>query len=172
MGSEDQQVNPSSHGASDAGSRRSNTTMSRRALLTTGGAALASGIAGCLGNTAGKTGGEDLPKATFRHRYKLSGVGTGGPFVAAIEKGIWEEEGIDVSFEMSSGSYAAAKSVASGKDKFGNGGVASVMGLREQGQSLVLIGQLYNPMGGVVTTGDQGIEYWTDLEEHIIGEFP
>lgn len=141
-------------------------------LLATSGVAIASGITGCLGNIVGKTGGEELPEVTFRHRYKLSGVGTGGPFVAATEKGIWEEEGLNVSFETSSGSYAAAKSVASGKDKFGNGGVASVMGLREQGQSLVLIGQLYSPMGGVVTTGERGIESWADLEGHTIGEFP
>lgn len=144
-------------------------TPSRRQLLAAGGAVAAGGLSGCLGVIGGTD--DEMAEITYRHRYKRAGIGT-GMNDAAVALGAWEDQGLDVSFETSSGSYAAAKSVAAGKDMFGNGGVAAPLGLRQQGEDLVILGQLYSPMGGVVSTGEHGIETWGDLEGKTIGTFP
>lgn len=141
---------------------------SRRAFLATGAAASVASLVGCLG---GSSVDEEMPSITFRHRYKRTGIGS-GKYDAAIEMGIWEEEGLDVSFKTSSGSQAAAKSVANGKDMFGNGGASAPLGLGDQEQELVIIGQLYEPMGGVQTTGEHGITSWKDLEGKTVGQYP
>lgn len=153
----------------DSNATSATPSTSRRRLLAAGGAVAAGGLSGCLG-VFGESG-EEMPAITYRHRYKRAGIGT-GMSDAAVALGAWEDQDLDVSFETSSGSYAAAKSVASGKDMFGNGGVAAPLGLRQQGESLVILGQLYNPMGGVVSPGEHGIETWQDLEGKTVGTFP
>lgn len=150
---------------------------SRRAVLLSAGSGLTAALAGCTGGSAtDRTTDEtttqaSLPDVTYRGRFKRVGL---APAVndAAIKMGIWEEEGLDVSYETSSGSQAAAKSVASGKDQFGNGGIAAVLQLIEQGAPLTVIGQISGPMGGVVSLESAGISDWTDLEGKVVGRFP
>ena len=55
---------------------------------------------------------------------------------------------------------------------FGNAGISTVLGLNQEGADLVVIGQLLDPMGGVVTTGEQGITTWSDLEGKTVGKYP
>jgi NitT/TauT family transport system substrate-binding protein len=141
--------------------------------LVAGGVTAGATLTGCMGILESNDGEttEELTELTYRHRYKRTGIGT-GLNDAGVELGTWEEEGLDVSFETSSGSKAAAPSVASGKDMFGNAGLSTVLGLNEEGADLVVIGQLLDPMGGVVTTGEQGITTWSDLEGKTVGQYP
>ncbi|WP_411968087.1 ABC transporter substrate-binding protein [Haloferax sp. YSSS75] len=168
---------------------------SRRAILAATGAGIATAISGCLGAT-GSTGGseettteessatattdaenESTPEAserqdiTYRGRFKRVGL---APAVndGGIALGAWREQGLDVEYVTSSGAQAAAKSVASGKEKFGNGGIMAVLQLIESGAPLVVLGQVADPMGGVVSLKETGIESWTDLEGKVVGMFP
>jgi len=167
-------VTRNEYASSGAGRARSGTehrsaTTSRRGFLVGAGATTLATLAGCIGNIGGDDG--STQQVTYRHRYKRTGIGT-GLNDAGVELGTWEEEGLDVSFETSSGSKAAAQSVASGNDMFGNAGISTVLGLNQEGADLVVIGQLLDPMGGVVTTGEQGITTWSDLEGKTVGKYP
>lgn len=147
----------------EAGTAR---TVTRRTFLATGAALSLGSLAGCLGSASDDN---ELTEVTFRHRYARTDIGAGA-FDTAIEMGVWEDEGLDVSFKTSSGGQAAAKSVANGKDMFGNGGVSAPLGLSDQG--LVCIGQLYDPLGGILSLSETGIETWADLEGKTVGQFP
>ncbi|MFB6081308.1 MAG: ABC transporter substrate-binding protein [Halanaeroarchaeum sp.] len=157
-------------------------TTTRRGVLAAAGVGIATSLAGCIGGTSAgdpSTGGtsdgttteRQLTDVVYRGRFKRVGL---APAVndAAIAKGIWEELGLDVSYETTSGGQAAAKSVASGKDQFGNGGITAVMQLIEQGAPLKVIGQIAGPMGGVVSLEEAGITEWTDLEGKTVGRYP
>lgn len=155
---------------------------SRRGFLAASGATAVAALGGCLGSSGsdspagnGTTTSSQqttaLKDVTYRHRYIRTGIGT-AVNDAGVEFGLWEDEGLNVSFETSSGSQAAVKSVASGKDMFGNAGISSILSLNEEGADLVVIGQMLDPLGGVVTTGEQGIETWSDLEGKTVGQYP
>ncbi|MFB6138019.1 MAG: ABC transporter substrate-binding protein [Halobacteriaceae archaeon] len=159
-------------GESTEGDRGPSST--RRAALGGLGAGAAATVAGCAGVPAlgGSPGGDEGPTAvTYRGRFKRLGL---APAVndAGVELGTWADDGLDVSYRTASGSSAAAKSVASGNERFGNGGIAAVLQLVEQGAPLVIIGQIADPMGGVVALADSGIRTWTDLEGRTVGRFP
>jgi NitT/TauT family transport system substrate-binding protein len=171
-----------SAGADGSGEQR--RSVSRRGLLAAGGASAVAALAGCLGGSSGDGGStpagtatgtatetESVESVSYRNRYKRVGIGT-GMNDAAIATGLWEEEGLDVSFKPSSGSTAAAKAVASGKDTFGNGEAVAPLSLMEKAESLVVVGQLYDPLEGIVTTGEHGITTWTDLEGKTVGQSP
>lgn len=160
------------------GARRSRdrgvASPSRRSVLALAGAGAATSLAGCLGSagpTQGLVFGKEMPEITYRGRFKRVGL---APAVndAGVELGSWEEQGLDVQYKTASGSKAAAKSVASGKDAFGNGGLAAVLQLIEDGAPLVVIGQILDPMGGIVSLEETGITSWTDLEGKVVGLYP
>lgn len=166
--------------------------MTRRRVLAAGGASVGAAVAGCVGGSSDggttdgdgdggsqeTTGGamstataETLASVTYRNRYKRVGIAT-GMNDAAVEMGLWESEGVDVSFKPSTGTTAAAKSVASGNDMFGNGETSGVLPLMEQEDDLVIIAQHMDPLQGVVTRGDNGITDWADLEGTTVGVNP
>lgn len=156
------------------------------------GAGVATSLAGCLG-TVGPTGqeagtpdggdattrndaettttGEDLPKVTYRGRFDRVGL---APAVndAGIAMGAWREQGLDVEYVTASGAQAAAKSVAAGNEDFGNGGIPAVLQLIEKGAPLVVVGQIADPMSGIVSLEETGITSWADLEGKVVGKFP
>lgn len=163
----------------------SDGTSSRRAFLVAAGVGAATSLTGCIGGTnAGEspdtttaptetttTTQGPMPEIVYRGRFKRVGL---APAVndAGVKHGIWEEQGLDVSYKTSSGGQAAAKSVASGNDQFGNGGITAVMQLIEQGAPLKVIGQIAGPMGGVVSLEETGITEWSDLEGKTVGRYP
>jgi NitT/TauT family transport system substrate-binding protein len=186
----------------DTTERQGAKLTSRRGFLATGGASVLVALGGCLGlggsgdqtpsatstptatatsttttststteSDAGSTTTAQLESVSYRHRYKLTGIGSAVNVVGA-RMGPWEAEGLDVSFDTSSGSQAAVESVASGKDMFGNAGISSILNLNEDGSDLVIVGQMLDPMGGVVTTGKQDITTWGDLEGKTVGQYP
>lgn len=189
MARQDDSRRPSAQHVSISEVNSDNYSRSRRAFLGAAGLGLTTALAGCTnGTTSGETAtttgattsaettdetttATDLPAVTYRGRFQRVGL---APAVndAGIAMGAWEKQGLDVSYETSSGAQAAAKSVASGKDAFGNGGIAAVMQLIEQGAPLKIIGQIAGPMGGIVSLEETGITKWTDLEGKTVGLFP
>ncbi|MFB6071165.1 MAG: ABC transporter substrate-binding protein [Halanaeroarchaeum sp.] len=91
---------------------------------------------------------------------------------AGARLGPWKNQGLDVNYKISGGSLAAAKSVASGKDAFGNGGFGAVLQLIESGAPLKIIGVCTSPFGGVITKKSSGIRTWKDLEGTTVGQIP
>lgn len=164
---------------------------SRRAVLALTGTTLATSLAGCLGGGQGTeqepvpgtavdtttptdaTTPEPEPMTSISYRGRFPRVGL-APAVndAGIVLGTWEEQRLDVEYVTASGAQAAAKSVASGKDQFGNGGMAAVLQLIEKGAPLVVIGQIADPMAGIVSLQKTDITEWTDLEGKVVGQFP
>ena len=145
----------------------------RRAFLAAGATAVLASVAGCTGGDGGSTSTptESPPSVRYRHRYKRSGLDA-APNDAGVELGIWEEEGVEVDFVTSSGSQAAVKSVAQGNDEFGNAEISALLRQMQQDSSLRIIGQVIDPMAGIVSVGEAGIEDWTDLEGKVIGRYP
>ncbi|MFW5918792.1 MAG: ABC transporter substrate-binding protein [Halanaeroarchaeum sp.] len=174
---------PSTQEASISEAISDDYSRTRRAFLGATGLGLATALAGCSGDadtgetttesgtSDGTTTSEELPEITYRGRFDRVGL---APAVndAGVETGTWEEEGLDVSYETSSGGQAAAKSVASGKDEFGNADVAAVLSLMEQDAPLTIIGNIAGPMDGIVSLEETDITEWSDLEGKTIGMYP
>ena len=175
---------PSAQKPSISEATADNYARSRRAFLGATGLGLATAIAGCTGGastregtttdadpTSESTSNADRPDITYRGRFDRVGL---APAVndAGVETGTWEEEGLDVSYETASGGQAAAKSVASGNDQFGNADVAAVLSLIEQDAPLTIIGNIAGPMDGVVSLEETDITSWTGLEGAVVGMYP
>lgn len=124
-------------------------------------------IGGCIVDS----GRNEVPKVSYRHRFDRTGFGT-APFDAGVEFGVWESEGIEVDFDISSGSEATVQSVAGGNDEFGNAEIAAVLKLIEKGAPLRILAQETSPMGGVVSLTEADIETWADLEGRTVSRFP
>lgn len=160
---------------------------SRRAFLASGGAASVAAVAGCLGGGSGsgdtptdaggtatgsgETPTESVPSVSYRHRFAREGL---DPAIndAGVELGIWESEGVDVSFGTSRGSQAAAQAVAQGNDEFGNGEIAAVLKQIQAGSSLTIIGQVLDPLPAVVSLKERGITSWSDLAGKTVAKYP
>ncbi|UWG46809.1 ABC-type nitrate/sulfonate/bicarbonate transportsystem, periplasmic component [Halanaeroarchaeum sp. HSR-CO] len=189
MEREDGSKCPSARDAPISEASASNHSRSRRAVLAAAGAGLTGALAGCIGESASgdptttdgstttqddeptTTTEADRPDITYRGRFDRVGL---APAVndAGVETGTWREEGLDVSYETASGGQAAAKSVASGKDEFGNADVAAVLQLMEQDAPLTIIGNIAGPMDGIVSLEETEITSWTDLEGAVVGMYP
>jgi NitT/TauT family transport system substrate-binding protein len=124
-------------------------------------------VVGCLGDSESSS----TPSVTYRHRYQRSGLDA-APNDAGVELGLWEDEGIDVEFVTSNGSQQVVKSVAQGNDAFGNAEVSAVMRQMQEDSSLRIIGQVIDPMAGVVSTAEAGIDSWTDMEGKTVAQYP
>lgn len=158
--------------STEGGARADGTTpVRRRAFLATSGAA-ALALGGCLGN-AGTQSEEptetELPEVTYRHNFRR--VSTAVSINdAAEEYGLWKEEGVDVTFETSTGAKKAAKSVAEGTDEFGNGDYATITAMINSGAPLRIIGHHHYPQDGVVAL-DDWLDGFADLEGKTVGQY-
>lgn len=142
------------------------TTMTtRRQFLAAGVATSAMSVAGCL-----SLGGSSDETVTYRYRFSRNLSST--VIEGGIEMGVWEEEGLEVDFGTSSGADVAAQAVATGDDDFCQTGMASAVGMVEEGAPLTVIGQTQNPLGGVISLAEAGIHSWIDMEGKTIGRFP
>lgn len=139
---------------------------SRRTVLSLGVAATVGSMPGCIGIV----GEEDLPTVSYRHRFDRSGIGS-AVYDAGVDFGLWEDEGLEVEFQTSSGSEAAAQSVAAKEDEFANAEIGAVLGLIDNDAPLRIIAQETTPMGGVISLADTEIGTWSDLEGKIVSRF-
>jgi NitT/TauT family transport system substrate-binding protein len=112
-----------------------------------------------------------MSSVTYRHRYQRSGLDA-APNDAGVEMGLWEDEGVEVEFVTSNGSQQAVKSVAQGQDEFGNAEISAVLRQMQRDSSIRIIGQIIDPMAGVVSTAEAGIDSWTDMEGKTIAQYP
>jgi ABC-type nitrate/sulfonate/bicarbonate transport system substrate-binding protein len=135
-------------------------------------------MAGCLGDGTDEGQGETTPTPTETPRPEVAWRGqwvrssiTYANFSAA-EEYTWAEQGLDVTYKSSQGSKAAAKSVASGAEQFGNGGFGAVLQLIENGAPLTVLGVQKGALGAVISLSETGITEWTDLEGQVVGRYP
>ncbi|MCY1160143.1 MAG: nitrate transporter substrate-binding protein [Citricoccus sp.] len=135
--------------------------LSRRTLLITGAAALVAGTAAACGQ------GEPAGGSATSGAADASGTGSGGgglrsvsvaaipivdvaPLHLAKEQGFFEEAGLDVAIEATSGGAISFPGVSSGQFDFAFGNVVSMMVARSQGIGLKFF------CSGSTTTGEPG----------------
>lgn len=115
--------------------------------------------------------GQQLEKATLRLNWVISGVHV--PFVVAKEKGIYKEQGIDISIFEGQGSGTAVKLVAAGQDTFGlaiYGAMLSAIAKGAEVKGIFSIGQRSEE--AIITLADSGINEPKDLKGKSIAAAP
>src|SRR5215813_8253192 len=85
-------------------------------------------IAGALVWTAAAAAAETRIKFTLDWKFE----GPAAPFVVAIDKGYYKDEGLDVTIDTGAGSLEPINRVASGTYDMGFGGINSLIKFRDQ----------------------------------------
>ncbi len=97
-------------------------------------------------------------------------VGQHVPFFVALDKGFWEEEGLEVEIVRGYGSADAVQKVAAGSTTIGFGDTGSLAVGRTEGVDVKLIGMVYGlPPHAVIFPADEPINSPQDLEGKKIG---
>jgi NitT/TauT family transport system substrate-binding protein len=96
-----------------------------------------------------------------------------GIFFAALGKGYYKDEGLDVEISNSTGSMATSQIIASGKDTFGFADAGTMVLARQQDAKIKMIAVIHakNPYS-VITLPNKGIKEPKDLEGKTIGIDP
>lgn len=98
--------------------------------------------------------------------------GPAAAYLAAIEKGFYKEEGLDVTIDSGKGSLDAIPKVASGTYEFGFADINSLVKFKDQNPSSKLEGILmvYNkPPFAIIGSKQTGVASPKDLEGKILG---
>ncbi len=98
--------------------------------------------------------------------------GPAAPYLVAMEKGFYAEEGLDVTIDSGSGSLDAIPKVASGTYEFGFADINSLIKFKDQNPASELKGILmvYNkPPFAIIGTKQTGVSSPKDLEGKILG---
>ncbi|GAB6070599.1 ABC transporter substrate-binding protein [Thiomicrorhabdus hydrogeniphila] len=98
--------------------------------------------------------------------------GPSAAYLAAIDKGFYKEEGLDVTIDSGKGSLDAIPKVASGTYEFGFADINSLIKFKDQNPSSKLQGILmvYNkPPFAIIGTKQTGVSKPKDLEGKILG---
>lgn len=156
--------------------------LSRRNLLLTGAAALVAGTAAACGQGEpsgnGTTQGTTSPTAASAGNGGLRPVSVAAipivdvaPLHLAKEQGFFEEAGLDVAIEATSGGAISFPGVSSGQFDFAFGNVVSMMVARSQGIGLKFFcsgstttGEPGNDNVALIAAPDSGFESILDLE--------
>jgi len=96
------------------------------------------------------------------------------PFYVAEDKGYYDTEGLDVTFNMGSPELNPVKMVASGTDQFGVlGGPDTLLVARSKGQPLVAIAIIHknSDFPVILTLKDSGLTKVEDLKDKKVGFF-
>ena len=140
-------------------------SLSRAAVV---GTVLTFTLAACGGGgetTGGGEGGEELQPLTIG----VIPIAPSAPVQLAVEEGIFEEHGLDVTLETAQGGAAMLPAVSGGSIDIGVGNPLSVILAKDQGLDMrILTGYSSSlPEGeditGVAANKDAGIESWADL---------
>ena len=135
------------------------TTLSftRRLLLSTFAAGLAV-TAGIGGLVTGSTAAEAQTPIRFTLDWRFEGPSA--PFLAAIEKGYFAEEGLDVTIDSGAGSLESIPRVATGPYDMGFGDINSLIRFRDQNPEVGVkaVMMVYNrPPFAIVGRASRGI---------------
>lgn len=153
--------------------------MGRAALKTIAAAAvLLPVLAACGGDgdngSQGSNGGDEGGKVSLT--VGAIPIVDTAPIWLGKEKGFFEEEGIDLDIQVTSGGAAAVPGVVSGEFEFAFGNVVSVMVARDQGLDLRFVangvsttGDTEEDFSGVVVPGDSDIQSPADLVGKRVG---
>lgn len=119
--------------------------------------------------TAEEAGGtETLIPVSFRLNYTAAGLHT--PFYYALEKGYYEEVGLDVTIGEGTGSGTTAKLVGTGGDDLGLVDSASVASAVANDIPIKIVCPIYAVNGfSAITLADSGIAAPKDLEGKKVG---
>ncbi|TAH72735.1 MAG: hypothetical protein EWM47_03515 [Anaerolineaceae bacterium] len=110
----------------------------------------------------------ELIPVSFRLNYTASGLHA--PFYMALEKGYYEEVGLDVTMGEGTGSGTTAKLVGTGSDDIGLVDSASVGSSIAAGIEIKIVAPIYAVNGfGVITLEENGINTPKDLEGKKVG---
>jgi NitT/TauT family transport system substrate-binding protein len=113
---------------------------------------------------------EELTTVRFTLSWLLQGVDA--PLTLAIERGYFEEEGLDLQFERGYGSADTASKIAAGQYDIGFGDMYSMIEFNEQNpdDQLIVVAVPYNKAPfAIVTDKESGIESVQDLEGRTLG---
>jgi NitT/TauT family transport system substrate-binding protein len=116
------------------------------------------------------TAPESLTTVRFTLSWLLQGVDA--PLTLALERGYFEEEGIDLQFERGFGSADTANKIAAGQYDMGFGDLYSMLEFNERNPNdqLIVVAAPYNQAPfAIVTTKDSGIESVQDLAGKTLG---
>lgn len=141
-----------------------------KALLTASALVALVGLSGCGTEPSASPTDTELAPITFV--LDVNVLPKHSIFFAAIEKGFYAEEGLDVEILPGTGSLNAATAVGSGSADFGFGDFSAMVGGRANGADVkqLLSVHMQSPFA-VVTTADSGIRDWDDLRgKKIAGE--
>ena len=111
-----------------------------------------------------------LLEVEYTHDWKWEGPSA--PFLLALERGYYEEEGLDVTMDAGAGSRESIPRVASGAYDIGFGDINSVIKFRDQNPEIALKGVLmvYNrPPFAIIGRKSLGVTEPKDLEGRILG---
>lgn len=138
--------------------------MKKRFAVLTMAAAMVVSMAG----TAGAADAGALTPVSFRLNYTAAGLHV--PFYYALEKGYYEEAGLDVTIGEGTGSGTTAKLVGTGDDELGLVDSASVASAVAQGIPVKVVCPVYAVNGfAAITLADSGIAVPKDLEDKKVG---
>jgi NitT/TauT family transport system substrate-binding protein len=136
--------------------------------MTTRFAALAATFGLALG-TAGAAHGAD--QASLLLNWYLGGLHT--PVYLGVERGYYEEEGIDLTINEGRGSGRAVQVIAAKGDTFGMSDAGSLMLGAAQGAPIKAVMSLLNTSGfGIISLKESGIETVKDLEGKTLAVSP
>ncbi|WP_417092003.1 ABC transporter substrate-binding protein [Marvinbryantia sp.] len=138
--------------------------MKKRFAALTMAAAMAMSMAGMAG--AADEGA--LTPVSFRLNYTAAGLHV--PFYYALERGYYEEVGLDVTIGEGTGSGTTAKLVGTGEDDLGLVDSASVASAVAQDIPIKIVCPVYAVNGfAAITLADSGIAVPKDLEDKKVG---
>ncbi|KGR90898.1 myristoyl transferase [Ureibacillus massiliensis 4400831 = CIP 108448 = CCUG 49529] len=128
-------------------------------------------LAGCgSSETSGTSSEGGLTPVTLQLKWVPQAQFAG--YFVALEKGYYEEEGLDVTIAPGGPDIVPEQQVANGAAQIGVDWVASLLPHQEQGMPLVQIAQIYQNSGlQLVSMKDSGIETPEDLAGKNVGNW-
>lgn len=116
----------------------------------------------------GSEASEELIDITFRLNYTADGLHA--PFYYALEKGYYEEVGLNVTIGEGSGSGTTVRLIGSGDDEIGFADSASVASAISEGVPVKIVCPIYAVNAfGAIALEESGIETLKDLEGKKVG---
>lgn len=139
----------------------------RRQLLALCGVGLAGGTAGCVGGGLGA--GTTTPGLTELGTIETEGSISDVTYYYGLDNGVWEDHGIDLSFEVAAfGKYN--RQVVTGSSEIGAPSTVAQLKFLDRGEELTLVGGQLNMFNRMFARADDdSIEDPTDLAGKRVG---
>ena len=109
-------------------------------------------------------------KISFRLDWTVYGVHA--PFFLALEKGLYKEEGLDVSIHEGQGSATVVQQLAQGQDQLALIDFSTLLFSVEQGLPVTAVMRIVSDILGVISPADAPIKSPKELEGKIIAYAP